>query len=82
MKNHHKHPTGATPLPEVHSVQNNKRFRRPSYGDPENILINTNSTRSKSQIICKRVILRPRMMLGGYPKNSDDSPNTRERESS
>jgi hypothetical protein len=37
MKNHHKHPMGATPLPEVHSVQNNKRFRGPSSGDPENM---------------------------------------------
>jgi hypothetical protein len=37
MKNHHKHPMGAAPLPEIHSVQNNKRFMGSSSGDPENM---------------------------------------------
>jgi len=40
MKNHHKHPTGAAPLPEVHNVQkkvkNNKRFKGSSSDDPKN----------------------------------------------
>ncbi|XP_066392769.1 uncharacterized protein [Miscanthus floridulus] len=40
MKNHHKHPTGAAPLLEVHNVQkkvkNNKRFKGSSSDDPKN----------------------------------------------
>jgi hypothetical protein len=37
MKNHHKHPMGAAPHPEVHSVQYNKRFMGSSSGDPESM---------------------------------------------
>jgi hypothetical protein len=39
MKNHHKRPVGATPLPEVHNVQNNvknKKFKGSTSGGPKN----------------------------------------------
>jgi hypothetical protein len=41
MKNHHKHPTGAAPLPEVHNVQgkgkkNKRKFKGSNFGDPKN----------------------------------------------
>jgi hypothetical protein len=36
MKNHHKHPTGAAPLPEVHSVQEKKKLKGSNSGDPKN----------------------------------------------
>jgi hypothetical protein len=41
MKNHHKHPTGASPLPKVHSVQgkgkkDKRKFKGSNSGDPKN----------------------------------------------
>ena len=41
MKNHHKRPVGATPLPEVHNVQNNvknKKFKGSTSRGPKNKL--------------------------------------------
>jgi hypothetical protein len=41
MKSHHKHPTGAAPLPEIHNVQgkgkkNKRKFKGSNFGDPKN----------------------------------------------
>jgi hypothetical protein len=38
MKNHQKHPIGAAPLPEAHSVQSNRKFKGSNSGDPKNKL--------------------------------------------
>jgi hypothetical protein len=36
MKNHHKHPIGAEHLPEVHNVQDKRKFKGSHSGDPNN----------------------------------------------
>jgi hypothetical protein len=36
MKNHHKHPIGAAPLPEAHSVQGKRKFKGSNSVDPKN----------------------------------------------
>ena len=36
MKNHHKHPIGSTPLPEVHNVQKNAKNKKFNGTTPKN----------------------------------------------
>jgi hypothetical protein len=70
MKNHHKHPTGVAPLPEVHSVQgkgkkNKRKFKGSNFGDlknkPEKKTFN--KKHKPNQRVSEVVMLRPKMTL-------------------
>jgi hypothetical protein len=70
MKNHHKHPTGATPLPEVHNVQgkgkkNKRKFKGSNSSDPKNKPEKKTFNKSASLIIrvSEVVMLKPKMTL-------------------
>jgi hypothetical protein len=68
MKNHHKRPVGATPLPEVHNVQNNvknKKFKGSTSGGPKNKPNKSkfNKKQKPNAITSKRVRLSPRMKI-------------------
>jgi hypothetical protein len=65
MKNHHKHPIGAAPLPEAHSVQGKRKFKGSNSGDPKN--------KPEKQNFNKRQKPNHKGKRGGHAKAKNDT---------
>jgi hypothetical protein len=65
MKNHHKHPIGAAPLPESHSVQGKRKFKGSNSGDPKNKPEKQNFNKRQNPItrVSEVVMLRQKLTL-------------------
>ena len=50
MKNHHKHPVGSAPLPEVHNIQKNAKNKKFNGTTPKNRFGKRKQIRGRNRI--------------------------------